>query len=106
MDSYELFHYIKVDIEKKYGFKNAKFKINGEIVVNSQHIIDWIDDNSWDEEGDVFWVKYKHVSGDFFELKAFPPDPPEGVCEGIVNAYIDSVKNRRSIHSLKSAVKF
>ena len=93
MDSYEVLHFIESDIEKKYDIKNARLKIEGKIVIDYQQIVDWIDENSWDEDG-VCWIKYRHISDDLFELKQFPPNPPVNVCKKIAQDYINLVKEK------------
>lgn len=93
MDSYEVLHFIERDIEKKYGIKDARLKIEGEIVVDYQEIIDWIDENSWNEDG-VCWVKYIHISDDLFELKRFSPRPPVSICKKIAQDFINSAKGK------------
>ncbi len=92
MDGEETLFFIEDDIKKKYKIDQPCFSINGKIFDIGKDIIDWIDENYWNDEGEVFWVKYRHISDDLFELKMFPPDPPIDVRKKIVLDYINFVK--------------
>ena len=78
---------IRKIILKKYGVINPTFIINEEIV-NPVVLCEWLKKSV---QPPIFWVKYKKLSDDQFELKMFSPDPSDEISEQIIFDYLNKI---------------
>lgn len=88
---------IKIDIETKYKDKQPVFIKEGKIINDKKKIADWITENLWNR----LWVQYKRVNSTGYELVVVDPNPPDDICLGVVESFLDETnkyyKNAKTI---------
>ncbi|MFC1895007.1 hypothetical protein ACFLYH_03605 [Candidatus Dependentiae bacterium] len=83
----EWFEAIKEDIKHKYKIDNPKFSIDN-IFLETQKF------EKWKEEFMIppfFWVQYKNIKDNIFELKPYSPWPTYEVLTEIINNFLEKL---------------
>jgi len=83
----EWFKAITTDIKNKYKINNTKFCIDGIFLEENEF-------EKWKKEFMIppfFWVQYKHVKNNIFELKPYSPWPSDEVSMNIINVFLEGL---------------
>jgi hypothetical protein len=78
---------IKADIKNKYNIEKPKFCFDG-IFLSAMEFEEW---GKKYVRPPFFWVKYKHIENDAFELKPFSPWPPDEISMKIIDNFLNSL---------------
>ncbi len=83
----EWFNAIKNDIKNKYKIDNPKFCID-DIFLNEEEF------EKWKKEFMIppfFWVQYKHIKDNVFELKPYSPWPSDKALTKIIDDFLEKL---------------